>query len=67
MRFKEWMDEIPDLRGEYWITGHTVLFADGDIGDMNHEGYALEAIQQDILDRFGEEDWESFIDSHDYD
>jgi hypothetical protein len=30
--------------GEFWIQEGTAMYADGDIGDMNHEGYVIEAI-----------------------
>ena len=33
-----------DIKGEYWIEDGYVQFADGDIGDRNHEGYAIDAI-----------------------
>lgn len=36
----------------------TAAFADGDVGDFNHEGYAIQTAQQSIME--GEEDWESW-------
>lgn len=33
-----------DIRGEYWITDGYVDFADGDVGDMNHEGKAIQYV-----------------------
>lgn len=42
------------MKGEWWIddTGQ-VLFADGDIGDMNHEMYVLDWLTRTILDTIG--------------
>ncbi len=41
-------------RGEWWIdeTGGTV-FADGDIGDSNHEGVVIQNLSHEILSHFG--------------
>ena len=58
-----------DLRGEYWLDSGQSMFADGDIGDMNHEGYAIDNAQREILsamdgDEFSEGDgvdWDGFI------
>jgi hypothetical protein len=33
------------LRGEYWIINGQAIYADGDIGDMNHEGYVIQYAQ----------------------
>ena len=44
--------------GEYWIMGGQVVGADSDIGDYNHEGYAIESAQYQIMD--GEGDWENW-------
>lgn len=42
------------IRGEYWIEDGHVQFADGDIGDYNHEGYAIMSVvgqyQDEIID-----------------
>lgn len=38
------------IRGEYWIQDGRVDFADGDVGDRNHEMIALDAICSDHLD-----------------
>jgi hypothetical protein len=53
--FVAWLenwDDAPEINGEYWITedGGT-LYADGDIGDMNHEGYVIDHMQRMIADR----------------
>jgi len=38
------------IRGEYWIQDGRVEFADGDVGDQNHEMVALNSIAADHLD-----------------
>ena len=35
---------MSEIRGEYWIEDGYVNFADGDIGDANHEMIAVSAI-----------------------
>lgn len=36
--------------GEYWIEADgSVAYADGDVGDVNHENYVLERVQRDII------------------
>lgn len=56
MKFREWMDN-QTLNGEYWITNDgTVMYADGDIGDYNHEGYVFEYMQNEIMDEFNVDD-----------
>jgi hypothetical protein len=41
------------LHGEWWIddTGGA-QFADGDVGDMNHEGYVIQLLTHQILEHF---------------
>ncbi len=46
------------LQGEWWIQGGQAMFADGDVGDYNHEGMAIETAQQMIMD--GEGDWQQW-------
>lgn len=38
------------IRGEYWVVDGRMDFADGDVGDQNHEMIALNAIASDHLD-----------------
>jgi hypothetical protein len=38
------------IRGEYWIQGGQVDFADGDVGDQNHEMVALNSIASEHID-----------------
>jgi hypothetical protein len=38
------------VNGEWWIIGGNALYADGDIGDINHEGVVLDKICRDIFD-----------------
>lgn len=37
------------IRGEYWIVGGRVDFADGDVGDQNHEMVALNSVASEHL------------------
>jgi len=52
------------LRGEWWIISGQAVFADGDIGDMNHEMYVIQSVQRqyvdDEFDRMDYIDWEGF-------
>lgn len=38
------MEEEVEIRGEYWVQNGSVDFADGDIGDQNHEGIAIDHV-----------------------
>lgn len=38
------------VRGEYWIIDGRAEFADGDVGDQNHEMVALNSVAADYLD-----------------
>jgi len=40
------------LRGEWWLTESGPLFADGDVGDMNHEMLAQQEAVRDIASDF---------------
>lgn len=43
-----------NIQGEYWITDYgEVYYADGDIGDQNHESIALDSIYNELADDFG--------------
>jgi len=58
MRFKAWIENWDEkryeLNGEYWITDDgSVMYADGDVGDYNHEGYVIMQLQGQIADEFG--------------
>jgi len=46
------------LSGEWWIIDGSAHFADGDIGEFNHEAYAIRYAQDMLMD--GQEDWESW-------
>jgi len=53
---KETLDIMNETleRGEWWIyPGGDVQFADGDIGDSNHEGYVISNLSSEILGHFG--------------
>lgn len=40
------------LTGEYWIIDGQAIFADGDTGDMNHEGYVVQHLASEFLNYF---------------
>lgn len=41
------------VTGEYWITNYgDVMYADGDIGDYNHESYVIDYVQRNIVDEW---------------
>lgn len=44
------MAQEVNLRGEYWIQDGHVEFADGDVGDRNHEGIATDSIYSQYED-----------------
>jgi hypothetical protein len=59
------------IKGEFWLddTGYPT-FADGDLGDMNHEAVAMDHLRREIIERHptlshyaGDEypDWEGFL------
>jgi hypothetical protein len=53
MRFREWFREwgsVGEIRGEYWIIDGSVDFADGDVGDRNHEGIAIDYVVHSYVD-----------------
>jgi len=41
---------MSEIKGEYWITDGSVDFADGDIGEWNHEGKALQYLASKHVD-----------------
>lgn len=54
------------IRGEYWIVDGSVNYADGDVGDTNHEGYALDHLRRLVLgavdiDPGDDYDWEELL------
>lgn len=81
LRFKEWLKlewgNPNDIRGEYWIIDGFIDFADGDVGDRNHEGIAIDHVvgqyTDDVsnlaeelklpheIDNYDEVDYEAFI------
>lgn len=46
------------VRGEFWIMNGQAMGADGDIGDYNHEGMAIESAQIEIMGEEG--DWDEW-------
>lgn len=51
---------IAQLRGEFWLASGQALFADGNIGDYNHEGYVIEQVQNQYKDndRLSWDEWQ---------
>jgi len=41
------------LRGEWWFDDGQAIFADGDVGDVNHEGYVIDILKRQIIDALG--------------
>lgn len=41
------------MRGEWWFQDGQAVFADGDVGDMNHEAYVIDALKRQLLDALG--------------
>jgi hypothetical protein len=50
--------------GEWWIVDGSAQFADGDVGDMNHETYVIQSVQNKyVYDEFSRGDyidWDGF-------
>jgi len=55
------------IRGEYWIQDGRVDFADGDVGEQNHEMVALNAIASDHIDRIFDYAEELGVDTSEFD
>lgn len=59
-----------DIDGEYWIDQHGVsAYADGDIGDISHEGHVINLLQSQISSKLGHQydrgeyvNWDKFKD-----
>jgi hypothetical protein len=56
--------EASSLRGEWWIVDGQAIYADGDVGDMNHEAYVIQSIQgmyaDEEFNRGEYIDWDGF-------
>ena len=53
MTFKNWLENNHKLDGEYWITNDgSTMYADGNVGDYNHEAYVIEYVQAEIASSF---------------
>ena len=53
------------LQGEYWFDeSGTSMYADGDIGEVNHEGHVMQQMQSqytpDQFNKYGDPDWEGY-------
>ena len=52
MNFKLWLEQT-SIRGEYWILEDgDVDYADGDVGDITHEGVVIQSLIWEILSNF---------------
>lgn len=60
------LEDAPRIRGEYWIINGDVSFADGDVGDVNHEGYAIDHAKREILNHFNLDSDDEFLDDQDF-
>lgn len=49
------------LRGEWWIQDGQAVFADGDVGDMNHEAIVIDSLRREILSSFGIDANEEYV------
>ena len=53
--------KLAEVRGEFWLQeSGGALYADGDTGDYNHEGYVIEYVRNQMME--GDEDWEEWKD-----
>lgn len=55
------LENAPTIRGEYWIIDGDVSYADGDVGDMNHEAYAIDHARRNLIEHFGGDSDGEFI------
>lgn len=55
------------ITGEYWIADGYVQFSDSDIGEFGHEGYALDAVQRSIIEKFPHDKYGKFLNSENVD
>ena len=49
----EGLIEESKFRGEWWFGDGTAMFADGDVGDINHEGMVIDRLKREIIDALG--------------
>lgn len=45
--------ESSNISGEYWIIDGSAIFADGDVGDMNHEAHVISHLSETFLNILG--------------
>jgi len=58
--------EPEPLDGEHWLDENgQAMYADGDIGDMNHEGYAQDQAIRDVASAFGVDAGDEYADIED--
>ena len=51
--------KFSQVNGEWWIQGGTAYYADGDVGDMNHEAYVIEQARSNLADDYDPEMYEN--------
>jgi len=65
--FNKQLFKLAAFRGEWWIADGRAEFADGDIGDKNHEAVVIETVQRqwadDEFSMYEMVDWEGFENS----
>jgi len=44
------LKENRNIQGEWWFQDGNAVYADGDVGDMNHEAYVIDILKRQILD-----------------
>jgi flagellar hook-associated protein FlgK len=44
------LERRAELRGEFWLIGGQAAFADGDVGDFNHEGMVIQQLMAELAD-----------------
>lgn len=57
LNFAKWLLN-EDIRGEYWIDDSGMThYADGDVGDLNHEGYVVSMLIHQLADH---DNWDKY-------
>jgi hypothetical protein len=51
--YKSRINVFANISGEWWIIDGNANFADGDIGDLNHEAYVIQFASEKILSELG--------------
>lgn len=43
------------LQGEFWLIDGTAVYADGDVGDINHEGMVIQQLTAELVEEVNDE------------